>query len=210
MNIKSLFALTVALLAGCASRTLPNQYTLDPNGNTGVVVASITHTGTFGHHTVWLQSLDDSIRERFSVGQVTPIPFPQKHDIKDDEVKGDVFSVELPRGKYKVERWSVDTQGFHVGAPATIRFTVEPGKITYLGRFEFVQTDTRGMAVLGAVVAVKDESEKDMAIVVARTPSLKNEPIAINVSASKGAQSVNTNQPQREFVAPFMFVPPAK
>lgn len=210
MNIKPLIALTAVLLVGCASRVLPEQYALNPVGNTGVVVASITHTGTFGLHAIQMQSLDDSVRERFFVGQSAPMPFPQKYDIKGDEVKGDVFSAELPQGKYKVYRWSVDTQGFHVGAPATIRFTVEPGKITYLGRFEFVQTETRGMAVLGAVVSVKDEAEKDMAIVSARTPSLKNEPIAINVSTSTGAQGLNATQPQRERVVPFMFVPPAK
>lgn len=210
MNIKHLFALTAALLAGCASRTLPNQYTLDPAGGKGIVVASITHNGTFGNHTVRLQDLDGSVRERFSVGFISAIPIPQKYDIKDEEKKGDVFSVELPQGNYKIDSWSVDSYGFHVGSPTSIRFTVEPGKVTYLGRFEFDQTTTRGVQVLAAEVSVKDESEADMLIVAGRTPALSGVPVAINVATTKAAQELNTVRPNRESVMPFVFVPPTK
>lgn len=210
MNIKHLLALTAALLAGCASRTLPSQYTLNANGDKGIVVASITHNGTFGNHTVRLQNRDGSVTERFSVGFVSAIPIPQKYDIKDEEKKGDVFSVELPQGNYKIDSWSVDSYGFHVGSPTSIRFTVEPGKVTYLGRFEFDQTTTQGVQVLAAAVSVKDESEADMSIVAGRTPALSGVPVAINVATTKAAQELNTVRPNRESVMPFVFVPPTK
>ena len=113
-------------------------------------------------------------------------------------------------GAYTVERWNVDTYSSHVSANTPIPFTVEPGKVTYLGRFEFVPTDTNGVVIYGAKASVKDRSEQDMAIVASRTPSLKNEPIALNVSTSEAAQSLSAKQPKSEYVAPFIFIPPAR
>lgn len=199
-----------ALLAGCASRTLPEQYTLNPKGDKGLVVVSLSYAGTMGLYNLYVRSVDGSVRERFVVGQPSYVPIPQKFDINEGAFRGDVYSTELPVGAYTVERWNVDTYSSHVSANTPIPFTVEPGKVTYLGRFEFVPTDTNGVVIYGAKASVKDRSEQDMAIVASRTPSLKNEPIALNVSTSEASRSLSAKQPKSEYVAPFIFIPPAR
>lgn len=210
MNVKSLIAISAALLAGCASRTLPEHYTLDPKGDKGLVVVSLSYAGTMGLYNLYVRSVDGSVRERFVVGQPSYVPISQKFDFLEGAFRGDVYSTELPVGAYTVERWNVDTYSSHVGANTQIPFTVEPGKVTYLGRFEFVATETNGVVIYGARASVKDRSEQDLAIVASRTPSIKNEPIALNVSNSEAAQGLSAKQPKSEYVAPFIFIPPAR
>jgi hypothetical protein len=210
MKSKILASIAAIFLAGCASQTLPKNYSLNPNGVKGIIVASITYNGTFGLHSINIKSSDNSVRERLAVGQITFVPIPQNYDINDLGVKGNVFSFELPQGIYEVARWNVDSYSANIGAPTPIRFAVEAGKITYLGRFEFQQLSTNGVVVTKVALSVKDESLKDMEIVKARTPSLSNEHVSINVSTSTAAQTMNQTVPSTEYVPPFIFIPPAK
>jgi hypothetical protein len=93
------------------------------------------------------------------------LPFGKQMD-DDLKEKGGTFDLELPPGQYRIVAWSIrrgstDTQS---AQPFDIPFTVESGKISYLGNLHFDPHWEN--------VSLRDRASRDMPILLKRVPKL--------------------------------------
>ena len=95
-----------------------------------------------------------------------------------DSAVGYVHVVTLPAGRHSFTYWQIlNGAGLRFSpeqAPQPLDFTVQPGRVTYLGAFHAELV--RGKNAFGTVVTqggrltVRDERTRDMAVVLARNP----------------------------------------
>ncbi|KTF09778.1 hypothetical protein ATS76_11120 [Pseudoalteromonas sp. 10-33] len=137
--------------------------------------------------------MDNQIRGEIQFGEgVALLPIPPKGDFSHLNRKGEVFAVELPAGKYRIWRWGVNSGYAHIKPvnPIAIEFKVEPGKATYLGNFDFVQTDSMGLTVTGVKVNYSDQSQVDLDIVSKKYPALDAKNIIKGVEDNANYQGI--------------------
>lgn len=176
--MNKLFSLILLLLVltGCAStKTIKGSYSLNRESGNGVLISSVSYRGSYSGYSVYYHGVDNQIRGKIQFGEgVALLPIPPKGDFSHLARRGEVFAVELPAGKYKIWRWGVHSGYAHIKPvnPISIEFQIEPGKATYLGNFDFVQTASMGLTVTGVEVNYRDQSKIDLDIVSKKYPAL--------------------------------------
>jgi hypothetical protein len=162
------------VLTGCAStKTIKNDYVLNQKSGNGVLISSVSYKGSY---SIYYHGLNNEVRGKIQFGEdVALIPIPPKGDFSHLNRKGEVFAIELPSGNYKVWRWGVHSGYAHISpaTPMSIEFKVEPGKATYLGNFEFIQTSSMGLTVTGVQVNYSYQSKIDLEVVSKKHPNIK-------------------------------------
>lgn len=186
----TLTALLLCLLAltGCATRNLPLDRALDPAGPNGVVMGSITYTGAFpAAYSVFYRPIGRAAAPaKFSSGEaVMQVARAAPNEFVDHELKGNLFVAELPPGEYEVFNWQVATGRTHASAvdAFSLRFTVAPGRVTYLGNFAFAQLRNISVEVGVAEVVHRDAIERDLSVFRSRYTRLADAPVTPGVEA---------------------------
>ncbi len=176
----------VTLLFGCTSTpNIKSDYNLDSNSSKGIMLASISYVGGYSGYAV---SLSDSSKTenwtiQFGEGMAL-IPIPPKGDYSSYGKKGELFAIELPSGEYQIDEWNVFS-GYATISPVTpisIEFKIEPGKATYIGNFNFTQTDSLGLTVTGVEVTYSDNFEEDSVVLGMKFPNINTNNILMGIS----------------------------
>lgn len=194
--MKKLFSLALLslVLTGCAStKTIKYDYALNQKSGNGVLISSVSYKGSYSGYSVYYHGMDNQIRGEIQFGEgVALIPIPPKGDFSHLNRKGEVFAVELPAGNYKVWRWGVHSGYAHIkpANPISIEFKVESGKATYLGNFDFIQTDSLGLTVTGVQVNYSDQSQIDLDIASKKHPNIKASSIVKGIEDNAKYQGI--------------------
>ncbi len=113
----------------------------------------------------------------------------KKNDIADGQLRANVFRMCLKPGKYQL--FGVSVTGTVSTERVRVPFVVEPGRETYLGSFVFHNTSSnRGRCSNAAswlYVEVKDESVRDLPLIMNREKSMGTAPAVEVVDTSAGA-----------------------
>ena len=112
----------------------------------------------------------------------------------DLNAKGGTFATVVPAGAYAIRGWRIQ-QGATVYAPNSpieIPFTVEPGKVTYVGNFHFHKSD---------VVSLEDRSARDLPILRSRYEGVSAAPLAVSIAPGTKVDSLGGGM-NKSFIAP--------
>lgn len=192
-KIISLISLSLVLV-GCAStKTIKGDYSLNHESGNGVLISSVSYRGSYSGYSVYYNGVENKVRGKIQFGEgMTLLPIPPKGDFSHLSRNGEVFAVELPAGNYKISRWGVDSGYAHIkpANPIAIEFKVEPGKATYLGNFDFLQTDSMGLTVTGVTVNYSDQSQIDLDVVSKKYPAIEAKDIIKGIKDNANYQGI--------------------
>ncbi|WP_306481020.1 hypothetical protein [Limnobacter sp.] len=92
MRISTLFfSLLTIVLSGCATTSVPTNYTPLESSGKGIVVTSITYSGMYSGYSVMYASSDGKTKGEFTVGKgMVLIPYFPDMDFEEKGMKGDV------------------------------------------------------------------------------------------------------------------------
>lgn len=175
----------IVVLQGCTTtKTIKNNYILNAETGNGILATSISYRGSYSGYSIFYQNIESEVRGKVQFGEgVALIPIPPKGDFSHLNRKGEVFAIELPAGTYRVWNWGVSSGYARVRPmnPISVEFKVVPGKVTYLGNFDFVQTDSMGLTVTGVEVRYSEQSEIDLDILLRKHPRIRVEDITFGI-----------------------------
>jgi len=179
--MRRLVALTAlcAFLASCASpsatrTSVAADHKLDSTGTMGLVVGSITYDSGLGVYSI---SFGKDAARPDQVASVGWSMWPPLGPVYDDDLKakGGTFAIEVPAGEYKLAKWFI-RQGYIIyKAEQTIGipFTVEAGKVTYLGNIHFQESGE---------VSLRDRSSRDIPTLKARFSAVKAADVGLSIA----------------------------
>jgi len=189
-------------LSGCA--TAPE---LDPSyrlasASGGLVAGSVTYRGLYSHYRVHYRRAGTHAEAVFTNDSNNFPLGPPKGDFDSAEFVGVVFAIPLAAGDYELIGWTVGSGVTTVYAttPFLIPFTVEPGKLLYLGDFHFKMTCSFGLAVKGSTLTHRDAIDRDMPIFRAKFPNVADAPVSRSAAPAApienlgGAQSISVTR----------------
>lgn len=164
------------LLSACVTvspTSIPRSLANAPAADMGTVFGTIGATGytDISNMTVRFRRLGSE--DGGSFDHIRPSLFAQTaRDFEDSSGYGTVFSARLPAGEYEVFNvWfyrstQFGTTDYSLKDPVSIRFTVQPGRATYLGEFighRMVGQNMFGTPVTaGAYFVVSDKLARDV------------------------------------------------
>jgi len=197
---KTLTVLAFATVAGCAN--VQSTYKLDPTKGNGLVVGTITYESFGGEYYVTASRAGDPKTViRLSVGSPTLLPFAK---INDDDLKmrGDTFAVEAPAGEYALGKWYIrrGPKLYSSAQELGVSFKIEPGKATYLGNIHYVGRDT---------VILQEMTKRDLPILQARFPALKDSPVAFAIAEGTKLEGLGGEATRKTIIPIFIPVPVA-
>lgn len=190
----ALGALILPVLTGCATFGINTK--LPPNEG-GVVVVSLggAPLSDAGLVTLYVQDVSSKAQGEFRVDrdfgwplQPTPIDFSSAHGT------GYVKALRMPSGSYAITNFSA-VQGnvrFSARASFSIPFTVEKGKITYLGEY-LAYMDKKPIYSLSSQfffsrMVVQDRQARDIEVMTKRMPEIAAYPV-INAALKTNSPS---------------------
>lgn len=194
-----LATLVVAILgAGCRSLV---QQNIDPDAPSfigseeGLILGSVTAPFVDHYHEVILfhyRSVGDGgktagrLTSARSPGWIPGVPACDEEGLP--EQCGRLFAVSLPAGDYEIYGVQEQSPGETIYEMPPLRFTVAQGRASYLGNMHtaFCQglvRSTRG-AILGGDLLIRDERERDLALLETRYPQLRGSDIETQLLAN--------------------------
>lgn len=215
------FCMALLLLPGCV---IDRQAGIDPgkaiilSPDTGIVVGSVTapmvqHYWEIGHFRYRrLGESTGGVLESASAtanyhwGKNRPIePWGVGPDAGLEQELGRLFAVELPAGTYEI--YQLDARGRALIDMPPVRFEVTAGAVRYLGNLHVAYClyapdlpSYRGYINAG-LPSVRDQSQRDLRLLLQKFPSLKDKPIGtavIDDSAWKNLQQTGLPSPETE------------
>jgi hypothetical protein len=197
--IRLLFVPLLITLCGCA---VTEPKVLDTSTPPGLVVGSITHETSNGIYRLGIAGKPGQRIPAPSVGFGTWTPFNKEMD-EDLKERGGTYTLELPPGDYRIVAWSIrrgstDTQS---AQPFEIPFTVESGKISYLGNLHFDQH--------WESVTLRDKASRDIPIIIKRVPKLATLEIAHTIRPGTNLERLGNGYRSRSDI-PFIMPTPAR
>lgn len=177
--------LVVVMLSACSNTSrLPKNYTLNETNNIGLLVASISYSGNYSEYSVFIRNLTTLSMYQLSYGEsLKLLPIVPKGDFSDIGRQGGLYTEELPAGEYEVYSWAIYS-GVATVKPQnqfSYKFKVAPGKITYLGNFYFIQTQSMGLTVTGAEVKYTNKKEVDFNVLAKKYPKIDRSKLAFSI-----------------------------
>ena len=116
------------------------------------------------------------------------------NDYYEDVDKGRLAIIELAPGEYEFQRWVANAGGFggvrsiNPQKPISIKFSVEKGKLFYLGNIHLLSNNVGKASVDGAIsyhrVIVRDKSESDLTEIKTRLAKNTNTPVIVRLAES--------------------------
>jgi len=167
------------LLAGCAERSVRDDFSFDKAKNEGIVIVSASHDESGGRRVQAEFYLDKSTMHMISsLPDVVP-GIPGGSDFDNDY--GKVYVLSLPAGRHEFSSWHFVSGTVIVGPkekPTPLSFDVVANQVKYLGNLHahlLMGENIFGISILGSgYPVVRDEGERDLAIVAEKYPQLKD------------------------------------
>ena len=181
-------AMLCVLIGGCAAtKSVKQDYVLNANSGKGLLATSLTYRGSYSGYSITFNGIENAKTQKIQIGEglaVGLVPMPSQGDFSGYGRTGEVFALELPKGKYRVYTWHVHSGYGHVAPllPINIEFEIVPGKVTYLGNFEFVQTGSLGLTVTAATVNYTDQAQIDIEVLLRKQPKIQRENILMGIA----------------------------
>lgn len=192
MNRRSALVGLTLLLAACATANVNPEYRLKADAAEGVITGSVSYSGRYSGYRVYYRRVGGEELGYFEIGTGNALlPIVEKGDFAIRGLRGTVFAAQLPAGEYEMHRWIVSSGASTVTStvPFSISFTVDSGKLVYLGNFHFTTTSTMGLTVTGARLSHRDAVERDLPVFQKKFPGLAETPMAYAIE--KGAERNN-------------------
>lgn len=167
----SFLLFVLAVLAGCSSNVIKEDYSFSESIQKGVLLGSITYEGSYSEYGVHYRKVSEQKKDGYvSIGEsvsLIPLHLFSSMEIEQGDIEGEVFGLSLEPGLYEFYAWKVSSAGIKTKStePFSLRFEVKPGKSIYIGNFNFTQTDSRGLTVTGASVDFSNQVKRDMNII---------------------------------------------
>jgi hypothetical protein len=193
-------------LGSCAATNVGSDYKVTPQSSEGVVTGSVTYGGDYSAYRVHYRQVGGGKSGTFQTGAaMVLLPVPDPGDFQGGG-RGTVFAAALPPGEYEVYRWTLGSGYASASstAPFSIRFSVEPGKLVYLGNFHFVQTSRMGLTVTGARLVYRDALARDLPVLKRKFPGLAETPVARAVDPATVVTDLGGNSDVRISVPVFV------
>jgi len=184
----TLIFLSVFFVSSCATKNVSKDFSLSPQTDKGLVVGSITYSGSYSGYSVTYHQAPNGISGRFQSGQTNVIvPYFPAGEFEAMGIKGNLIAAELPAGDYEINSWNVGSGAAAVRPtlPFSIKFHVTPGKAVYVGNFHFTQLSSMGLTITGAKVDYRDMRTRDIEVLSSNYPSLSTVPIESSIDAGK-------------------------
>ena len=192
MLIKSMLLLLITILSNGCNTLIQNNISknkyigIDFEG--GIIVGSVTAPFAKHYHKeVYFQyrSLGSGDKHNGVITSGTPFPgllpwLPSCHEDSLEDQCGRLFAINLPAGDYEIYGMKVnDNEGFRPIPPAV--FSSSEGSVTYIGNLHVIYCvglprSLRG-AILGGVIKVLDNYERDTDLIKKKYRSLNVTPI---------------------------------
>jgi hypothetical protein len=205
MTLKSLFTpllalLATALLGACAptaNEVRPDK-ALDLSSQ-GAVALSFTSVGIPYLHGLYLFYTPAAGGEEVGMAAYGTDSPGYWSDYYQDVEKGRLAVLQLAPGDYRFTRWSANagglggTRSIDPEDPFNIPFTVEAGKILYLGNLHLTSHDvskvTSSYASTRHQLSVRDRRDVDLDALKRRLPSNGAAPVVVRLMTLSGGQS---------------------
>lgn len=148
------------ILVGCAGAPMQQQELRAPAGNEGVVIGSVSMKG--GRDILGRTRWDISIVKAGQGSDLAPDYSIQANRGGDEET----FVTTMPAGEYRISRLQLPFSNFSY--PMDVRFQVEPGKTSYIGRLLIEFPDELISIYTRVRVSVEDARDASIAKAEAR------------------------------------------
>jgi hypothetical protein len=200
--MRILLPLFVSVLSACAAPSggVSTDYKLHASGIRGLVVGSITYDTSTGSYGVSWYLRNGSARYDVRVGS-SIAPAIGEYDT-GLQAKGGVFVAEVFAGTYTLRDWTI-VQGRTVYSPKEfidVPFTVEGGKVTYVGNVHFLSNDS---------VLLLDRADRDLPVIRARFEAVRSAPLAFSIAPGTKIEQLGGEMDKR-FLPSIIFVPVAR
>jgi len=190
-------AFALLLMVGCRAINLDADYVPDSSKATGVVVASLTRSGTPGFNMfVALRGVDNDYKNSVPVSDAFApsdweCPFTltflgrfHTGTIPEDPPCGRLAVLELPRGEYEFYSWHGASGNRTVRASTGFskRFKIISGKAVYLGNIHITIVQGEWGSGGGTFeMKVRDKRERDLPLLATKNPGITSERIVISI-----------------------------
>ena len=177
---KIVLALCTALLAGtgaCAKLNVGSGYRADPASGKGLAVFSFTANDRVSNFYLQYHAMGGG-KPR---GDITLWTVQDPLDWRDP--RGRLVVIELPAGEY--ELYNVAGMGlqFSASEPFSAPFTIEPGRVKYLGNVHVVI----GTTLTAFSVGVTERAAQDLGTFFERYPRLSPDDVDVAITRVAGA-----------------------
>lgn len=172
---KIVVTLCIALLAGtgaCAKLNVGGRYTMDAASGQGLAVFSFTANDRVSNFYLQYHAMGGA-KPR---GDITLWTVQNPLDWRDP--RGRLVVIELPAGEYELYNVAGPALQFSASEPFSIPFTIEPGRVKYLGNVHVVIETT-----LSAFwIRVTDRAALDLGTFLERYPRLSTDDVDVAVT----------------------------
>jgi hypothetical protein len=171
--LRCLLSATVALgvLAGCASKSVPKDFSLDPAKGEGMVVFSVSHDlegGRGAKAIFYLNGGPTSKDGHYVLSLQDVMGVPTGSDFED--AYGRLYALSLPAGHHAVTGWQITNgSGLRISSrdiPTPLGFDLAPGEVKYIGNLHAVLATGKNIfrvTIVGAgYPEVRDRRERDL------------------------------------------------
>ncbi len=187
-------------LSACTVNEVAPAARLEPPSGQGTVIVSLTRSGDV-NSSIWLLLnkagstfpvqvlLDDWNVKRDWAQLKRPGRANQLSYSAADAPVGRLAVLQLPAGEYEIFQWKGDTTvwtrgGLNYAVNSTvfsIRFTVRPGEVSYLGQLRLILPNEVGLADMKADFRIEftRAPERDLALLKSKYPDAANVQIAV-------------------------------
>jgi hypothetical protein len=177
--LKFLLPLFLTILSGCVTQQMPPTTGIARgtahvlNDDKGLVITSVTYSGSFNRHALHYAKIGQDKGPSFAFPPQL-FGFLEKSDISNKEIEGTVQISELPAGDYEFYEWTGKRGGvdYKTRQRFSVRFTVAPGKVTYLGNI-FFDFDRSPSANGFYNLKIQDALKRDLEIAKTKYPLVR-------------------------------------
>lgn len=175
----------LSALGGCAyQRDLPRTYKGSDTGYLVVAIAAAKTGPYYSFYALHYRRPDKSAGAQATYRREVPFGFgaTTTPDFDTPDAAGMVLVKQIEPGEYELFNFSLFENGypaqitFSAKNDFSVKFTVEPGKTTYLGRYVLHPTTGKSLIGLtvpaGGVFEIFDETENDLAIARTKNPDI--------------------------------------
>jgi hypothetical protein len=169
-------------LVGCATKSIPNNFSFNNQRNEGVVVFSVSHDslGPQGTKAIFYldhnKGIDNPLfysTDETILGIIKDSEFPDSH--------GHLIVLAIPSGQHAIDYWQI-TNGTGLRIlpkenPVPLTFEVTAGDIIYIGNLHaalHIAKNIFGITITAnGFPVIKDQSQRDIAVFESKYPQFK-------------------------------------
>ena len=191
----TLLIFMVVFLDGCAVTNIQEDYLLDENKGTGLLIISLTRSG-ISESSMFadIRGVDNKYDDSIPVTDLfasSDWGCPLFGDIPENQTCGRLAIVELPKGEYEFYAWHGNSGSTSVWSVKKFskRFIITPGKAVYAGNINFLlKKEYTGETMFGIkvptptfYVTTSDTRERDLSLFYKKNPKITSDDVQIHI-----------------------------